>query len=129
MTRFACLSAAMSGLFLVGAAPPQPRALASIEPGLWEVSRSATGRNPARLCLRDVQELALVGHPGERCTRTILSDRPGELLLDLNCPRNEFARSRISVTTPRSLKIETQGIHGGAPFAMTFFARRTGTCS
>jgi hypothetical protein len=126
MTRFACLSAALASLLLLGAAPP--RALAGVEPGLWEVSRSATGRDPRRVCLRDMAELASAGHPGERCARTVLADRPGQLLLDLSCPRGEFARSRISVTTPRSIKLESQGIHAGAPFAMTLYARRVGPC-
>jgi hypothetical protein len=128
LSRFARLAAALSGLLLIGATSAQPRALAGVEPGLWEVSRSATGRDPKAMCLRDLQELAAVGHPGERCTRTVLSDQPGELLLDLSCPRDEFARSQISVITPRSVKVETQGIHGGAPFAITLYARRKGPC-
>jgi hypothetical protein len=128
MERFACLAAALSGLLLLAAASPKSRALAGVEPGLWEVSRSATGRDAKSMCLGDLQELASAGHPGERCVRSVLSERPGELLLDLSCPRGEFARSRISVVTPRSVKVETQGIHRGAPFALTLFARRTGSC-
>lgn len=129
MRRIASFLTAFAMLPLLGAsAPPVPRALAGVQPGLWEVSKSASGHSPTRVCLRQVIDLATIAHPGERCSRTILSDRPGALLVDLACPRGEFARSEITVTTPRSLKLDTQGIHGGEPFALTLFARRVGEC-
>ncbi|WP_344705999.1 DUF3617 domain-containing protein [Sphingomonas swuensis] len=129
MRRLAPIIVALLALPLLGAsAPPGARALAGVQPGLWEVSRSATGQGARRICLRDVASLASFAHPRERCQRTILGDRPGELVVDLQCVGGEFARSRISVTTPRSLKLESQGIHGGEPFDMTLYARRVGPC-
>lgn len=119
---------AAAGLLLLGAAPSAPRALADVEPGWWEVSRSATGRDPRRLCLRDMAELAEAGVPGERCRRTIVTDRPDLLVLSLSCTRGDFARSQISVVTPRSVKLETQGIHHGAPFNFALYARRISDC-
>lgn len=125
--RFAHLAPALAGLTLLGAAAP-PRALAGVAPGLWEVSRSATGHDSRDVCLREVVELASSAHPGQSCTRTVLVDRPGLLLLDLTCLRGDFARSRITVLTPRSLKLETNGLRRGEPFDFILYARRKGSC-
>jgi hypothetical protein len=122
------LLGAAAGLALLGAAPARPSALGGVQPGLWEVSRSAAGHGARRLCLRDMLALAGVGHPGERCAPRVLSERAGLVVLELSCPAGDFARSRLSVLTPRSLKLESQGIHRGAPFAVTLHARRVGSC-
>lgn len=127
MSRFASLILGFSALALLGAAPPT-RALAGVAPGLWEVSRTARGAAPRRLCLSDVAQLAWIAHARERCSRTILRDSPGDLQLDLSCEGGDFARSGITVTTPRSVKLETQGIHRGEPFNYTLYARRVGEC-
>lgn len=131
MKRIVVLPAALAGLALSGAAP-QPvkpaRALQGVASGLWEVSTSATGHGGRRICLANIVDLAATGHPGERCRRTILSDRPGVLVLDLVCSGGDSGRSRISVTTPRSIKVEVQGIHAGLPFNQALYARRLGAC-
>jgi hypothetical protein len=127
--RLIPLLPALAGLTLLGAAPPAPRALAGVQPGLWEVSRSAVGHGAKQICFRDMLALASAGHPGESCARRVLSDEQGKLVLYLACPGGEFARSRISVLTPRSLKLESQGVHRGAPFDLTLHARRVGSCS
>jgi hypothetical protein len=113
---------------LAGPARP-PVALAGIAPGLWEFSRSATGHDARRGCLSDMVLLATYAHAGDRCMRTILSDRPRELVMALECGMGDFGRSRITVTTPRSLKLETQGFHRGEPYDYTVYARRVGECS
>jgi hypothetical protein len=129
MRLTALLFPALAGLALLGAAAPAPPpALSGVAPGLWEVSRSATGHDARAMCLRDVVELASAGNPGETCATRVLESRSGMLLLDLSCPRGDFARSRISVVTPRSLKVETMGLHRGAPFDLTLYARRKGAC-
>jgi hypothetical protein len=131
MRRFALLSAGLAGLALAAtaAATMVPRALAGIAPGMWEVSRSAAGVGARPVCVPRVALLGQIAHGSQRCTRTILRDAPGELVMDLTCGASDFGRSRITVTTPRSLKIETQGIHHGEPFDMTIYARRVGNCA
>ena len=118
-------------LVLLGAAPapPPPRVLAGVQPGQWEISRSASGEAAQRLCVREVVELAGVEFRGEQCLRSVLGERGGSLVVELSCPRGDFARSTMQVTTPRSLRLETQGIHRGQPFAYRFYARRIGNCS
>lgn len=131
MRRFALLLAGLAGLTLTltAAAPVRgPLALAGVEPGLWEVSRTATGQGARRVCLTDMVLLATYAHAGDRCERTMLVDQPGQLIMHLDCGEGDFGRSRLSVTTPRSLKLESQGVHKGEPYNLTLYARRVGEC-
>jgi hypothetical protein len=114
---------------LLGAGHPSaPGAFDNVRPGTWEISRSATGGMARRVCLRHIPDLTRIGHPGERCTRTVLRDQPGEYLAEVTCGPGDFARSRITTTTPRALKVESQGIHRGEPFDLTLYVRRVGEC-
>ena len=106
-----------------------PGVLAGVEPGLWEVSRDATGRGARRGCLRDMALLSTYAHAGGRCQRTILVNTPRRMLVSLECGPGEFGRSEITVTTPRSLKLDTQGFRRGEPYDFSVYARRVGECS
>ena len=44
------------------------------------------------------------------------------------CPKGGFGTSKITVLTPRSVKIETQGISDGLPFNYVVHARLAGKC-
>lgn len=128
MRRFAILMMTLGGLAVAGAtAHVRLSGLAEVKPGLWEVSRSARGDRAARICVKDVGQLATYAHDPARCTRTVLRERPGMVVMELACGA-DFGRSTLSVTTPRSLKLETQGIRGGEPYDQTYYARRVGDC-
>lgn len=105
-----------------------PAGLASVSGGLWEVSRSATGHMAERQCVADPVVLGQWEHRGSACTRMILSDKPGEVILHYTCPAGDFGRARLNVVTPRTLRIETQGIRAGEPFFSKLHARRVGNC-
>lgn len=105
-----------------------PVVLPGVEPGLWEVSRDATGRGAKRGCLRDMALLATYAHAGDRCIRTTLVNAPRRLLMALECGQGDFGRSEITVITPRSLKLQTQGFQRGEPYDFTVYARRVGEC-
>ena len=129
MRRFALISTACAGLAAASAAAaPPPRALAGVAPGLWEVSRTAAGTGARRMCVSNVLELGSYALSGRQCDRTILRRDSGGVLLDISCAGGDFARSTIEVTTPRSLRIQTQGIRAGEPFDMRLYARRSGSC-
>ncbi len=112
-------------LMLAGAAPA---ALSGVEPGLWEVSRSATGHAAVRMCVADVVALAQFEHRGERCTPRILSSRGDGATIHFTCQGGDFSRTEVTVLTPRSLRLDTQGIHRGEPFSYQLHARRAGSC-
>jgi hypothetical protein len=102
--------------------------VASLEPGLWSISRSATGHDPAKLCVRDFAVLAQWEHRGLACERTILSQNGTDRVIAYSCPGGDFGQSTITALTPRSLRVHTQGINRGEPFNYNLFARRTSNC-
>ena len=121
--------AALAGLastLLIGAATPT--ALAPALPGMWEVGRSATGTHARSICIAEPLALSQWEHRGGRCTRVILSDSGNKTLIHYTCADGGFGRSEMTLVTPRSLKITTQGISHAGPFAYTLHARRVGNC-
>ena len=105
-----------------------PRALAPALGGLWEISRSASGHNPTRICVATPDLLAQFEHRQRRCTRTVVSDNGRETLISYNCPGGGFGQSKMTLITPRTLRIDTQGIADNLPFHYQLHARRIGSC-
>jgi hypothetical protein len=105
-----------------------PRALAPAAGGLWEVSQSATGRNSTKLCVPSPEVLAQFEHRQGRCTRAVIRDSGNQTEIHYTCADGGFGRSDVTLLTPRSLTIDTQGISGGLPFHYKLYARRMGDC-
>ena len=121
----------LTGLLAVGAVAlvaAAPVALQDVAGGRWEVSRSANGHGATRVCVPDPAMLAQFEHRGGACTRVILSDRAGETVIHYTCQGGDFGRTKVTVITPRSLRLETQGISNGLPFSYQLHARRVGNC-
>ena len=114
-------------LLSLGAAT-KPSVLARAGGGLWEIDRVGPGQR-ARLCLPDPNVLASLEHRGLACTRVIVRELPNSALVHYTCTGGGFGQSQVTAITPRSLRIETQGIAANAPFQYTFQARRVGNCA
>ena len=130
MARFLPI-ALLAGMTLAGAAviaAPRPAALVQAAPGLWEVYRLAAAHETSRECVGDVTALALYEHRNHRCTSSIVSDGPITTVIQYSCVGGGFGRSTMTMITPRSLRIETQGISDNLPFNYTLQARRVGDC-
>ena len=125
--RLASLGLGATALLLI-AAGAQPRALASTPPGVWEISGIPGARAPVRRCVPRTAALAAVEHRGQNCTSTLVAEQGASALIHYNCGGGGFGQSKLTVITPRSLRIETQGISRGAPFNYTVQARRAGNC-
>ena len=125
MTKPVLLLALLSA---AAGAAATPAALKGVDGGLWEISRTATGAGGTRVCTPEPSTLAQWEHRGAACTRVILSQQGSEAVIHYTCPAGDFGRSRMTVLTPRSLRIETQGIHAGEPFFYNLHARRVGNC-
>ena len=108
-------------------AAQRPAALASTAPGLWEID-GLPGGKAVRECVAEVAALAQYEHRTKNCGRSVLSDGPSTTVIQYQCPGNEFGRSKMTVITPRSLRIESQGISDNLPFAYVLQARRVGDC-
>ena len=130
MARFMSASilaaAALAVATMVAAA--RPTALAQAAPGLWEISGYPGTRGPVRECFGDLSLLAQYEHRRQSCTSSIVSDRPPSSVVQYSCPGGGFGRSTLTMITPRSIRIETQGISDNLPFNYVLQARRVGDC-
>ena len=116
-----------AALLVLTAAQP-PSALAPASGGLWEISGVPGAKAPARECVADVAALAQFEHRGKSCTRVVISDAGSAAVIHYTCPGGGFGRTKITVITPRNLRIETQGISDNLPFNYQLQARRAGDC-
>ena len=116
-------------LLTVAAAPPEkPKALRAASPGLWEISGQPGAEGPQRICVGDLATLAQIEERRSQCTRVVIRDLPTRTEIHYTCTGGGFGQTTIELITPRSLRIETQGIAAGAPFHYVAQARRVGDC-
>ena len=117
---------ALVGVALVAAAP---RALSPASGGLWQIAFSAKGAPQANVCIADPVMLGQWEHRAGRCSQTILSDQGHKLVLSYTCADGGFGRSEMSLLTPRTIRVATQGISADGPFNYVLHARRAGNCA
>ena len=124
--RLALAGAGGAGQIAALAAAATPSVLSGTEGGLWEISRK--GGQPVRLCVANPSILAQFEHRNANCTRNVVREAGTAATIHYNCKGGDFGHSTLTVVTPRSLRIETQGISGNAPFKYVLQARRVGNC-
>ncbi|MCY7280291.1 MAG: hypothetical protein LH610_05225 [Sphingomonas bacterium] len=98
-----------------------------VGPGQWEVGK-AVGSGGDNICLSDPALLMQWEHRAKQCTRVIISSSIDRAEVHYTCVGGGFGTSRVDVLTPRSVKVDTQGIADGLPFAYVIHARRIGAC-
>ena len=113
-------------LVLTLTAAVRPTVFSQTAGGLWEVSRSDGGRR--NLCVRDPVVFTQYEHLRGRCTREVIRDLQRTAEINYSCSGGGFGQSKVEQITPRSLRIETQGISSNAPFHYVLQARRIGDC-
>jgi len=101
---------------------------AMIGPGEWLISRTLADEGGEKICLTDPALLMQWEHRTRQCTRVILTSSADRAEVQYTCTGGEFGTSRVEMLTPRSVKINAQGISDGYPFAFTLHARRVGPC-
>src|SRR6476661_5462382 len=130
MTRgLTLLLAAGIGLLMLGAATQPPAGLAQVQPGLWEISGAPGSAAPVRQCIVDVAQLARFEHRTKACSSRTVRESSNSSAIDYKCGAAGFGESEVTVLTPRSLRISTQGISDGLPFNYLLQARRVGDCT
>jgi hypothetical protein len=121
--------AAVSGAaLLLLAAATQPKSLSGVQGGLWELAGAPGAAKPARRCVAEPAALAQYEHDGKNCTRVVIRDEGANTVIHYTCAAGGFGRAEMTVITPRSLRIQVQGISENAPFNYVLQARRIGTC-
>jgi hypothetical protein len=128
LVKLAALAGIAAAAVLTLGAAQRPVALLSASPGLWEVSGVPSSRGPLRECLADLAVLAQLEHRGQRCNRFVVHDNSTSTVIHYSCTGGGFGQSKLTVITPRSLRIETQGISNNLPFNYVIQAHRIGDC-
>jgi hypothetical protein len=125
----------LAGLTIVGIAAvlvltgaQRPTAFGQTAPGLWEISGQPGARIAARECVADPATLARYEHKSGTCTMRVTSDGPSWAVVDYSCGGAGFGHTKVDVITPRSLRIQTQGVSDNLPFSYVLQARRVGDC-
>ena len=113
-------------LLLALTAAVRPTIFSQTTGGLWEVSRGNEFRRS--VCVPDPVVLAQFEHLRANCARHIIRDQQRRAEIHYTCSGGAFGQSTVDLLTPRSLRIETQGISGNAPFHYVLQARRVGNC-
>ncbi|MES2445413.1 MAG: hypothetical protein V4574_21515 [Pseudomonadota bacterium] len=118
-------------LFGAGAAAPQRHAaliaLNSIEHGQWQLREE--GGPTSKLCVTNPAALLQLRHPGAQCTQVVVENSREVATIHYTCPGHGYGRTTVSVETARLVRIETQGIVDGAPFASELEGRKVGVCN
>src|SRR5262245_20962344 len=112
-------------LLLALTAAVRPAVFNQTTGGLWEVSRDGGRKN---ICVPDPVVLAQYEHLKANCSRDIIRDQQSRAEIHYQCQGGAFGQSTVQLLTPRSLRIETQGISDNAPFHYVLQARRLGNC-
>ena len=103
-------------------------ALIGLEHGEWELKERGSTGVPRRLCIGDPSQLLQPYHPGRQCKRFVLENSAQNVAVTYDCAQAGQGRTALRVETARLVQIDSQGISGGAPFAMTLEGRRIGAC-
>ncbi|WP_066661636.1 MULTISPECIES: DUF3617 domain-containing protein [unclassified Sphingomonas] len=101
-------------------------ALAGIERGEWTL-RAADGSTRS-ICITDPQVMLQLQHRGMACTRFVVEDGSQGGRVTYSCPGIGNGATRVVIETPRLIRVESQGVSRGLPFAFEYEGRRTGPC-
>lgn len=101
-------------------------ALGQIERGEW-LLRARDGSTRS-VCVTDPQALLQLEHRGASCSRFIVESGPLGGRVTYSCPGLGNGDTRVTVETPRLIRLETQGVTRGLPFTYEYEGRRTGAC-
>ena len=72
--------------------------------------------------------LARFEHRGRNCSAKTVREAGSTSVIEYVCGSAGFGHSEVNVITPRSLRIETQGISQGLPFNYVLQAHRIADC-
>lgn len=130
MSRVASILLAVSLMAAGYSAAAQPGGLAAlgrIERGEW--SLRAPDGSTRSICVTDPQTLLQLRHRGVSCRRFVVENTADSSRVTYSCPGIGNGDTRISVETPRLIRLETQGMSKGLPFTEEYEGRKTGACS
>ena len=107
---------------------PSLAMLDQLEAGRWEL-RDRDGAAPQQICVPNGRRLIQLRHPGLACDSFVVTDGPGEVVVQYTCKGRGYGRTQIRRETNRLVQVQSQGIVDGLPFEFSAEARRVGECS
>lgn len=116
----------VGALSAAAAQTPSFVALSNVERGQWQLRES--GGATRGMCVSDPTLFFQLRGRGANCSRFVVENAAASATVHYTCPGTGHGRTTIAVETPRLLRIDSQGIDAGAPFAIEVEARRTGSC-
>ncbi|KQM64738.1 MULTISPECIES: hypothetical protein [unclassified Sphingomonas] len=111
------------------AAAPSLTAMRGVAPGNWSLRSPGSAEAARESCVADTAVLFRLRLRATQCSRFVIEDTPRIATVHYTCPGAGHVRTTIHVDTPRALRIESEGIVDGMPFADAFEARRLGDCN
>lgn len=132
MSRWRVLVPVLAGILLAsaGAASPQRgdavAALGAVERGEWQLREASGGIR--KLCVTNPNVLLQIRHAGIQCQRFVMDNAARSATVRYTCAGHGNGRTTLTVETGKLLRIETQGVADGAPFAEEYEARLLGRC-
>lgn len=103
-------------------------ALSGLEQGEWELKERGSVNTPRRVCIGDASQLLQPQHPGQQCKRFVLENSEQQVSVTYDCAQAGQGRTAVRIETARLVQIDSQGVSGGSPFAMTMEGRKVGAC-
>jgi len=104
------------------------KALGGIEHGQWQL-RENDGTGTRRVCLTNPAALLQLQHGSAQCEHFVVENSQRVATIHYTCPGHGYGRTTISVETPKLVRVETQGVLDGAPFASDLEGRKLGDCN
>jgi hypothetical protein len=100
-----------------------------IEAGRWQVRELDNGVAATTVCLGDPAQLVRFEHRRTSgCLSQVLASGEKHATVQYSCRGRGYGHSAVRVETPRSVRIDTQGLSNGRPFSYRLEAQRVGAC-
>jgi len=126
MARMTTLFLGLAGMAMAVSAAPA--AISGVSGGLWELEGIPGKKAAVKQCFADPLKIATVEHGSAKCTVTVLGESGSTTRISFQCAGGGFGNASIKTITPRSLRIEVQGISDGAPYGYVMQAHNSGPC-
>lgn len=101
--------------------------LKAVAQGEWELSE-IDGPGHLSVCVTDPGTLLQLGQGKSACTRQVLDSGRSSMTVHYTCSGSGQGRSILTVRSAGSIRLETQGVTRGAPFAADYDGKRIGPC-
>lgn len=104
----------------------QLSALNTVERGQWQLKEA--GGAVRKLCVANPAALLQLYHGSPNCPQTVVDSGKDRVTVHYSCRGRGYGRTTLTVETPALIRLETQGVLDGMPFASDMEGRKTGGC-